>query len=89
MTSAAATPIPSPSWWPTGWPRSATILSALHLLSMPLAITLALSTPGFAQTQGPGWADRTEPLDEVGRFFVASDALFSKFPFKPEGEAVR
>jgi hypothetical protein len=27
--------------------------------------------------------------DEVGRFFVAWDALFSKLPFKPEAEAVR
>jgi hypothetical protein len=27
--------------------------------------------------------------DEVKRFFVAWDALFSKLPFKPEGEIVR
>ena len=62
MPSAAATPIPSPSWWPTRWPRSAMILSTLHLFAIPLTLTLALSTPGFAQTQEPGWADRTEPL---------------------------
>jgi hypothetical protein len=27
--------------------------------------------------------------DEVKRFFVAWDALFSKLPFKPEAEVVR
>jgi hypothetical protein len=37
-------------------------VSAPHLIGVSLALTLALSSPAFAQTQGLGTVDRTEPL---------------------------